>query len=76
MLTSITKTHLGVYKSGKSFLAIYSKTYLGSFRTEKDAIAAYVCEKKKHYKDIIDKWKPLLKSSVYNKLIEIINDIK
>lgn len=80
MLTSITKTnkkkHLGVYKSGKSFLAIYSKTYLGSFRTEKDAIAAYVCEKKKHYKDIIDKWKPQLNSNIYNKLIEIINDIK
>ena len=62
---------LGVFISGKKFIAIHGKSYLGTFDTIREAQDAYIKAKKKYTIELANKWKDKIEKRAYNALINL-----
>ena len=63
------KLPIGVYPNHKRFSAKLNNTHLGTFDTPEEAFAVYKAAKEAHVKVVADRYKEVLKPSVYDALM-------
>lgn len=62
---------LGVFISGKRFIAQHGRIYLGTFDTIEEARNTYLKAKKEHTTKLANKWKDKIEPRAYNALINL-----
>ena len=62
---------LGVFISGKRFIAKHGRTYLGTFGTIEEARNTYLKAKKEYITNLANKWKDKIEPRAYDALINL-----